>query len=278
MKFKEETKVRNIFFIAIIIVCVLALSYGVYYQVFIKNAPVKVPEVPVVMEDVGFTELFDNTLHTQDYNTTGFTSRLDPNKDIIYTAHTMNESFDGKYDISSSIPIININHPNVINIDREITSVFYNKINDITSASSESGSPKTIYTVSYSAYLNENILSLVIRSTLKEGNNAQRVIIKGYNYNLSTNQLVSLEDVLAIQGKSITSVETKINETIQNAIDYSDRMALLGYEVYKRDIKSNLYKVANSDNFMMGPNGSIYIIYAYGNNSFTTENDIVYIK
>ena len=55
-------------------------------------------------------------------------------------------------------------------------------------------------------------------------------------------------------------------------------MALLGYEVYKRDIKSNLYKVANSNNFMMGPNGSIYIIYAYGNNSFTTENDIVYIK
>ena len=75
MKFKEETKVRNIFFIAIIIVCVLALSYGVYYQVFIKNAPVKVPEVPVVMEDVGFTELFDNTLHTQDYNTNSLTSR-----------------------------------------------------------------------------------------------------------------------------------------------------------------------------------------------------------
>ena len=40
MKLNEETKVRNIFFIVIIVVCVLALSYGVYYQVFIKNAPV----------------------------------------------------------------------------------------------------------------------------------------------------------------------------------------------------------------------------------------------
>lgn len=278
MKLNEETKVRNIFFIVIIVVCVLALSYGVYYQVFIKNAPVNIPEPPVVVEDVGFIDLFDNTFHSQDYATTGFTSRLDPNKDIIYTAHTMNESFDGKYDITSSVPIININHSNVINIDKEITSVFYNKINDITTASNEGSAPKTVYTVSYTAYLNENILSLVIRSTLKEGNNAQRVIIKGYNYNLSTNQLLSLEDVLSIKGKSIASVEETIHQTIQEAIDYSDRMALLGYDVYKRNIKNDLYKVANSDNFMMGPNGSIYIIYAYGNNSFTTENDIVYIK
>ena len=44
------------------------------------------------------------------------------------------------------------------------------------------------------------------------------------------------------------------------------------------DIKDEIYKVENSNNYVMGPNGSIYIIYAYGNSSFTSDNDVVYIK
>ena len=52
----------------------------------------------------------------------------------------------------------------------------------------------------------------------------------------------------------------------------------MGYQVYKRDLKSDIYKAENVDNYFLGPNGSIYIIYAYGNTNFTTECDIIFIK
>ncbi len=55
-------------------------------------------------------------------------------------------------------------------------------------------------------------------------------------------------------------------------------MAALGYKIHERDINNEMYKVENSDNYFLGANGNIYIIYAYGNKSYTTERDIVYIK
>ena len=39
--------------------------------------------------------------------------------------------------------------------------------------------------------------------------------------------------------------------------------------------KSDIYTVANSENFFLGENGKLYIIYAYGNQNFTSEMDIV---
>lgn len=274
----KEIKIRNICFIIIIIICVLALSYGVYYDIFIKNSPVKAPKVPISTVDVEFEELFDNSLHLQDYNSAGFTLKEEPTKEIVYTEYTLNEIFEGKYDIHVNIPIININHENITKINKEITSIFYDKVNSLIEASKEEGASRSIYTVSYTAYLNENILSLVIKATLKEGTNAQRVIIQGYNYNLSTNQLLKLEDVLEVKKIAVETVEEEINKTIQGAIDYSQNMSSLGHETYKRNIKNTIYQVENSNNFILGPNGAIYIIYAYGNTNFTTENDIVYIK
>lgn len=278
MKINEETKIRNICFAVIIVICVLALSYAVYYDIFIKNAPAKAPETPVSTVDVEFDELFDNQLHLQNYNSAGFAQKKEPSKEIVYTDYTLNEIFEGKYDIHVSIPIININNGNVATINKEIETVFYNKVRSLIEASEDETAERSIYTVSYTSYLNENILSLVIKATLKEGKNAQRVIIQSYNYNLSTNQVLTLEDVLEIKGIAKVNVESEITKTIQNAIDYSQNMASLGYETYKRNIKDTIYEVKNSNNFIIGPQGSIYIIYAYGNANFTIEKDIVHIK
>ncbi|MDE5831192.1 MAG: hypothetical protein K2H53_06295, partial [Clostridia bacterium] len=131
---------------------------------------------------------------------------------------------------------------------------------------------------SYTAYLNESILSLVIKATLKEGDNAQRVIVKAYTYNISTNQEVSLKDMINIKGLDSNKVENEIKKTVEDAINYSEHLSSLGYESYKRNLKNDMYSIENSNNYFLGPNGSIYIIYAYGNMNFTTEKDIVYIK
>lgn len=53
-----------------------------------------------------------------------------------------------------------------------------------------------IFTVEYVANVQDDILSLMIKSNLKEGSNAQRIIIQTYNYDLRNNKEISLERVL----------------------------------------------------------------------------------
>lgn len=280
MRVKIEMNTRNILFIVIIVICVFALSYGIYYQIFGKKQKElsQVPNVPQIIEDVPFDDLFDNKINLQEYTSANFVNKVKPTQDIVYTNYTLNEIFEGKYEIQVNIPIININYEKIIDIDTEILSVFYNKVNNIIENSKVEGTPKAIYTVSYTAYLNENILSLVIKATLKEGNNAQRVIVKAYTYNISTNQEVSLNEMLEIKKINKEDVKSKIDAKVQDAINYSENLSSLGYEVYKRNMKDDMYKIENSNNYFLGPNGSIYIIYAYGNNNFTTECDVVYVK
>lgn len=280
MRIKIEMNTRNICFIVIIVICILALSYGIYYELFIKpNKGLEdISDKDAVTQEVKFDELFDNKVNLQNYNNANFVDKLEPAKDIVYTTYSINEIYEGKYEIQANIPLININNEKTINIDKEIISIFYDKINSIIDNSKNEGSKKSIYTVSYTSYLNENILSLVIKANLKEGDNAQRVIIKAYTYNISTNQEVNLKDMLEIKGKSIQEIESEITKTIEVAIKSSESLSSLGYKVFERNIKNKIYKVENIDNYFLGPNANVYIIYAYGNTNFTTERDIVYIK
>ena len=65
------------------------------------------------------------------------------------------------------------------------------------------------------AYLNETILSLVIRTSLKEENNAQKVEIKTYNYDIKTGEELSLNDVLETMGIDKRQVNKKIETQIE---------------------------------------------------------------
>ena len=84
--------------------------------------------------------------------------------------------------------------------------------------------------------------------------------------------------MITIKGIEKTYVEQEIRKEIRQSISQTDNLAVLGYTVYERDMTSDIYKVENSNNYLLGPNATIYIIYAYGNSSFTSEKDIVVIK
>ena len=84
--------------------------------------------------------------------------------------------------------------------------------------------------------------------------------------------------MLEIKGLNSNDVQSKIEDTIQASISYSDNLASLGYETFKRNKNDEMYNIENVDNYFVGPNRSIYIIYAYGNKNFTTESDVVYIQ
>ena len=140
----------------------------------------------------------------------------------------------------------------------------------------ESENKNIIYTVEYVANIQDDILSLMIRSNLKEGTSAQRVIVETYNYDLRNNKEISLEEVLDIEYVDKDLVQDKINDKIATEQRQVEDLKALGYNIYSRDTSSDEYKIENSKIFYLTDN-VLYIIYPYGNENYTSEMDLVVI-
>ncbi len=275
-----KMSLRTFCFILISIVCVFAVVMALYVQ-FVGNTPEPTNTIPnpVGMEEENknlaekFKTQFENRLDYQNsgVDTLGVTKK-DASKDIIYTVVETKRVVENRYDIDLHVPIINIsNNTSVELFNKKIQSLFVDKANDIM----KNATQNTIYSIDYMAYVNTNILSLVIRSTLKEGNNPQRVIIQTYNYNLSTNEQISLNQILEIKGLNKEKVENTIIAQVNLANEEAQTLKHLGYNVYTRDLNSNIYKIENTDNYILGPDNKLYLVYPYGNANFTDEMDVI---
>lgn len=274
-----KISVRNVLFAVIIIICVAAVGVAVFGQFFNNPKENKMLENEIdtsaenqLLEE-NFKNIFKNTLDYQGYNvnTMGVT-KIDSTKDLIYTLVETKKVADNRYDINLYIPKVNIsNNTSVEKFNERIQSLFIDKANDII----KNATNNTIYTVEYTGYVNTNILSLVIKSTLKEGNKAQRVIIQTYNYNISTNEEIKLSQILEIKGLQLQTVENTVLSKVTLANQQAESLKRLGYNVYIRDLSSDIYKLANTDNYILGPDNKLYIIYPYGNANYTDEMDVI---
>ena len=273
---KEKIKMnwRKIFVITIIVICILCINLAVYLKIVEKDDKTQKDE-EVIVDTVALTENFQNIFDNEiDYQNNNITSanKKDFAKELVYTNYTKQEKQDGKYDINVNIPYINIDNSNIENINKEIENIFYSKVNGILS---ETENTETIYDVKYKAYVNDNILSLIISSNLKEGNNSQRLIIKTYNYNISSNQVLDIGNILNYRALNTKTVQNRINDTIKESVQTSSTYQELGYNKYLRDLNDEMYKVENTKVFFLGEGKSLYIVYPYGNSNFTTELDLL---
>ena len=272
--------IRYIMYTVIIIFCIVAIGIAVYAQFFVKEPvqdaygnDITAGGNIVTTQDINqsFLDLFTNEFYgNYDENNV---MKLDNNKEIVYTFYSENQTIDGKYSMNINIPVINIQSDVVTEFNNLTQSIFVDKINAIMSGNGV----YTIYNLDYTSYINNNILSLAIKATIKEGDNPQRVIVQTYNYNLETNEKVTVKDILEDRDIDETVVENRIKTVVQNAINDANKMAESGYTVYQRDINDEMYQIDNVANFMEGPNGELYIIFAYGNNNYTSEMDIIEI-
>lgn len=273
-----ESKLRNIIFGIIIVICIFAINFGVYWQFFRntkpKNTIDNTIQTDINTEEIAknFNTIFNNTIDHQGYNinTTGVT-KIDQSKDLVYTLYKKQEVVENKYDIDIQIPYINIVNSSVEKFNKQIDEVFVEKARNVLSQATNN----TIYSVEYMSYINTNILSLVIKSTLKEGNNPQRVIIQTYNYNLSTNEAMTLNQVLEIQGLQAQNVKARIANKVEEANKEAESLKTLGYNVFIRNLNSNIYELENTKNFFIGADNRLYIIYPYGNSNFTDAMDVI---
>lgn len=269
---------RKILYVVIIIICIIAVNYAIYWQFF--RAPDKeentvgTGEITPVVEEgkilKDFNNIFNNGIDYQQYEIQGL-SKIDNSKDMIYTGYESEEKQENKYELNVNIPVVNINSSTAVNINNQIEDLFETKATNVLAGTTQ----KTIYTVEYEAYINANILSLVIKSTLKEGDNPQRVIVKTYVYNLSTNEILTLPKVLEIKNLSSTGVKKEIISKIEEATVQANKLQELGYSVYKRDVNSSMYEIENTTSFFLGKDNSLYILYPYGNSNNTSEIDII---
>ena len=273
----------KVLYILISLFCIFAIVAGIYAQ-FIETTPAGT-EPDLADEDQNtihektqdeiksdFNSLFNNSLTLGNFDTTGIT-KLNAEQDIVYSAYENNEVTEN-YEINIHIPVINIKSELANTYNTMTQTDFINKANDI--INSQDNTVRTIYNIDYAAYVNDNILSLVIRSTLREGNSAQRVIVRTYNYNLSTNQEASLIDLITMKMLNKDDVNNKIMQVVTAENQEAENLQSMGYNtVFVRDLTSNIYSVDNAGAYFLGPNGELYIVYAYGNGEFTSEMDVI---
>ena len=272
----------KILYILIGAFCVFAIIAGIYAQFIdtnhggldISDNPnenlLQEPTQEEIKSD--FNNLFNNTLNLGGFDTTGI-QKIIADKDIVYSAIDLEDSNDS-YELSLHVPIINIKSELSNSLNQITQATFINKANEIMQNNNTNN--KTIYSIDYVAFVNYDILSVVIKSTLKEGESAQRVMVQTYNYNLSTNEEASLIDLITQKQLNRDEVNNKIMQVVTAADNEDKALESMGYnQVYIRDLTSNIYTVDNAGAYFMGPNQEVYIVYAYGNGEFTSKMDIV---
>ena len=268
-------------YVSILAVCIICVIIALYIQFYARidigrlvgiareqEFGEKTEEQTDILE-TDFEQIFTNNLTNLENQ--GENKKADDSKELVYVEMERKETKLNSYDVEVHIPKINIESPVIEKYNEDIQS-FINKTNEIL----KSENKNIIYTVDYVANVQEDILSLMIKSNLKEGSNAQRVIIETYNYDLRNNKEISLEEVLAIEYVEESKVQDKINTKIEEEQKRVQDLKELGYNIYNRDTTSEQYKVENSKYFYLTDN-VLYIIYPYGNEYYTSERDVVVI-
>lgn len=275
-------KNQKLIFILVGAFCVLALIAGIYAQFFVgssNNNNIQNPDnsinneiKPKTQEEIKsqLNSLFTNEIISNDYDETNLQKR-DASKGIVYSAYDIQKQ-EGNYELDVHLPVINIKDSVATDFNKMTQSIFANKASDILN---NKYTEKVIYSVDYISYVNDNILSLVIKSTLKQGNNPQRVIIQAYNYNLETGEKVQIVDVLAKRNIIQSDCQNKIHEIVTKAQEEAQVLVQSGYTVYNRNLSDSMYQISNISTFFLGKNEELYIIFAYGNQNFTSEMDVV---
>ena len=276
----KEYKVRKrdiVIYTICIIICVVALTIVVTMQVLgegITNKVFHTNKLQIASEEeqlklrTDFENMFTNKIEGKIENV----EKKDESKDIIFTVYENEDNISENYTLNVHIPNFNIKDENIEELNNKISTEYKQKVNQILNNKGN----QIIYSVEYSAYIKNEIIFLIIRSNLKESNNAQKQMVYTYNYDLKNKKEITLENIIEKLKYNKNDVQKAIQNYIEEQEKNSKNLKNLGYGIYVRNSKDEMYKIENTKNFFV-KNNKIYIIYPYGNTSATSEMDIVII-
>ncbi len=277
---------KYIFFLVLVLVCLVALCLGIYAQFFYKYSDTDALMIGInigskkTAEEIdilksNFNGLFNNSIVINSENVR--VDRIETSKELVYTGYNLVNEDENFYSVNAQIPILNINTDAAKAVNAEIRTEYYDKANTIMRKTEGN----TIYNVTYAAFVNEDILSLVVKASLKEQGKSEKVTIKTYSYHLpeqkllSLNDLLEYSDLLAVKELTLEGIQKIINDDIEKAYNNAKIIAADFGNLYERDLSSEIYKIENATTFFLTQDGYVYLVYAYGNKDYTNEMDII---
>ncbi len=268
---------RNVTYLTILIVCAVAVAIAVYQFFSEEKLGVIIGITNENNEEINelkadFVNLFTCDLKKSQNDVKENVTKKEQDKQLVYTDYELEEESVNNYELNVKIPCINIDDKTIQQYNDEIKKDFQNPAEDV----KQTENRNIVYTVRYFANIENNILTVSILSTFKEGNGVQRTISNTYNYNLETNKEVTLDDFMQIKNTNKESLESQIESEIKSSQEQAEQLKELGYDIFSRDITDERYNIENTNNYFIY-DGYLYIIYAYGNSNNTSEMDIVII-
>lgn len=276
----KEYKVRKrdiIIYTICIIVCVVALTVAVTVQVLgedVANNVFHANKLQIASEEEqvklrsDFENMFDNKFSGQ---IEGMQKKYN-DKNFVFTSYQNEDTVADSYNLNVHIPNFNIVDDELEKLNNRISTEYKQQVNQILNNKGN----VIVYSIEYTSYVEDDILVLIIRSNLKENNNAQKQMIYTYNYDLKNKKIVNFEDIIDKLNYNKNDVQNAIYDYIQIQENNSMSLKNLGYGIYVRNSKDDLYKIENTKQFFV-QNGKLYILYPYGNSLATSEMDIVII-
>lgn len=277
---KMKLKKREIIiYVVIILICIISVIVAFYVQFYGRvdfgkllgiDKSINVYGTKTAEEIENLTSEFDSIYNNSiSYEEDVENKKQDKTKELVYTNKEAKETKQNSYDIDIHIP--------AINIDNEVIDKYNSEIEEFNKKAQEilnSENKNIIYTVNYTANVQNGILSLILHSNLKEGNNAQREIIQTYNYDLRNNKEITLEEMLKIADVDLQIAQNTIKTKIIEQQNRVNELKNLGYSIYSRDIDDEMYNIENVEEFYITKD-SLYIIFTYGNQANTSEKDVI---
>lgn len=272
---------KYLFFVGIILLCVVAICLGIYAQFFYKYSDTDALMMGINIgsqknaEEIetlksNFNNLFTNSIVGDSSNIKVEKLRRE-NSNLVFTTYDLVNEDENYYSVNAQIPLLNIDTDKAKEINSDIKKEFYDTANNVMRRTDGT----TIYTVSYAAFINNNVISIAIKSSLKEEGKSEKLMVKTYNYSIQEEKLLSLTDLINLKGTSKDKVQSTINEDIKKAYNNARIIAEEFGNLYERDLSSDIYKVESATTFFLTNDGYVYVVYAYGNNDYTNEMDVV---
>jgi len=286
----QENKISRklwVFYIVIFIVCTIGIGIALYMQFYQDEnlgAVIGIPSEDSEKENEynelkeEFNTIFTNGIEVLQVESIN-TPKINNKYDYVVTAYTYKKDEENSK-INVAVPYINIDDISARNFNAQIGGAYKERAEALVNQISNID---IIYTVEYKAYIQNNILSMIIRSEFKEGSKSQKVSIKTFNYDLIEKKEIGIDKIIDIKKINVDDANNKIKKEIKEIQEQNNALEQAigqdgGEGFYKRDLESKIYDITNSEQFLYGKDGMLYIIYAYGNYAETNEMDIVIFK
>ena len=197
---KKKNYKLLVIYILIAIICIVGIGMALYMQYFQDEKLGVIFGITDSEEEDKYNDLKNNfnNIFTNDVENMQDgklnMQKINQNFDIVATRYKYSKQTEDTT-LEVTIPNINIKSDLITEFNEHVKNTYKEQV-DKCKASNEG----YIYNVKYKAYIQENILSLIIYAELKEGSNNQRLMIETYNYDI-VNEIIQHKD--EYEGKAI---------------------------------------------------------------------------